>query len=145
MGRFLHFFESLEEKRRLSHIKGLMALAAADGHIDDCEVDLVAEIATRIGLKEDEVTRIFKHPDSIKFQTPDSEEERLILLYDYIGVMLADKIIDEAELTFCYNTAEKLGLKSELTHEIVNKIITDMDKKLSMDDTLQTIADMLHK
>jgi len=145
MGRFLHFFDTLEEKRRLSHIKGLMALAAADGHIDDCETDIVAEVAERLHITDDEVKRIFKHPENIKFEAPESEDERLLLLYDYVVVMLADKVIEQHELSFCYNTVEKLGFKRELAHEIISKIVSDRDHKVPMDTTLQEVAEILHR
>ena len=145
MGKFFHFFDSLEEKRRLSHIKGLMALAAADGHIDDCEVDIVAEIGARLSITEDEVKRIFKHPESIKFEAPESEDERLVLLYDYVVVMLADKVIDHHEIAFCYDTVTKLGFKRELAHEIISKIVSDLDHKQPMDSTLQAVAEIIHR
>jgi hypothetical protein len=145
MARFLHFFDSLEEKRRLSHIKNLIALAAADGHVDDCEVDFIAEVGARMGIKDEEVKRIFKHPESIKFEVPESEDEKLVLLYDYVVVMMADKIIDDNELTFCYDTVEKLGFRRDLAPEIISEIMTSIGKERDMDGTLLSVALILHK
>ena len=137
MARFLHFFDSLEEKRRLSHIKNLIALAAADGHVDDCEVDFIAEVGARMGIKDEEVKRIFKHPES--------EDEKLVLLYDYVVVMMADKIIDDNELTFCYDTVEKLGFRRDVAPEIISEIMTSIGKERDMDGTLLSVALILHK
>ena len=53
-----------------------MALAAADGHVEDCETDIVADIAIRLGITESEIKRISKHQESIQFQPPESEDER---------------------------------------------------------------------
>ncbi len=110
---FTHFFGSADSKRRLAHIKALMELAAVDGNVDDSEIDRISEIGLRIGLTDSEIDRIFQEPDSIAFKIPESVEERLILLFDYVHVMYADGVIDPNELDYCYKTVTKLRFPEE--------------------------------
>ena len=47
----IDLFDSHTKKKRLSHIKNLIAIAAADGHIDPEEVALIFDIGGKIGQK----------------------------------------------------------------------------------------------
>ena len=40
-------------------------------------------------------------------------------LYDVVGMMMADGVIDEKEMEFCEQLCEKMKLKTELIHEMV--------------------------
>lgn len=65
--KFLELFDSRDKKKRLSHIRNLVALACADGSLDKNEMDLIFKIGVRAGLSPDELQRIFQRPDSIAF------------------------------------------------------------------------------
>lgn len=140
---FLHFFDSLEKKKRLSHIKALLELAAADNEVADCEIDLIAQIGLRIGLTHEETNRIFQHPETITFVVPESLEERLLLFYDYICVMLADKVIHPNEQQFCTNTAAKLAFPEELRVPLITRAITGIQEKESLQTTLTALFAIL--
>ena len=121
---FSRFFDSADRKQRLSHAKALMELAAADGHVDDTEIDVITEVGLRIGLTDEDIRRLIKHPESIDFKMPEDADQRLLLLYDYVRVMHADGVIDPEELVFCHKTVVKLGFPEEKA-EVLIALLSD--------------------
>lgn len=126
--KFIELFDSRDKKKRLSHIRNLVALACADGSLDKSEMDLIFKIGVRAGLSPDELHRIFQRPDSIAFYPPDSYRERIEQLYDMVMVMMVDGEFHKNEIALCKLTAIKLGFR----HEVIDKIVHD---------TVEMIAD----
>jgi len=119
--KFLELFDSRDKKKRLNHIRNLVALACADGSLDKNEMDLIFKIGVRAGLSPDELHRIFQRPESIAFYPPDSYRERIEQLYDMVMVMMVDGDLHDNEITLCKLTAIKLGFK----HQIIDKMVHD--------------------
>lgn len=138
MSFFAHFFDSADRKKRLAHIKALMELAAVDGNVDDNEIDKISAVGLRIGLTDDEVDRIFNEPDSISFRIPESVDERLILLADYIQVMYADGVIDPKELTYCHQTVVKLRFPEEKAESLIKLFSRAIEHNL---DSIAVLAE----
>ncbi len=126
--KFIELFDSRDKKKRLSHIRNLVALACADGSLDKNEMDLIFKIGVRAGLSPDELNRIFQRPDSIAFYPPDSYRERIEQLYDMVMVMMVDGEFHKNEIALCKLTAIKLGFR----HQVIDKIVHD---------TVEMIAD----
>lgn len=126
--KFIEIFDSRDKKKRLSHIRNLVALACADGSLDKSEMDLIFKIGVRAGLSPDELNRIFQRPDSIAFYPPDSYRERIEQLYDMVMVMMVDGEFHKNEIALCKLTAIKLGFR----HQVIDKIVHD---------TVEMIAD----
>lgn len=124
--KFLELFDSRDKKKRLSHIRNLIALACADGSLDKSEMDLIFKIGVNAGLSPVELKRIFERPDSIAFFPPDSYRERIEQLYDMVMVMMVDGEFHENEIALCKLTAIKLGFK----HQIIDKIVNDTVKMI---------------
>lgn len=119
--KFIELFDSRDKKKRLSHIRNLIALACADGSLDKSEMDLIFKIGVRAGLSPDELHRIFQRPDSIAFYPPDSYRERIEQLYDMVMVMMVDGEFHKNEIALCKLTAIKLGFR----HQVIDKIVHD--------------------
>lgn len=120
--KLLELFDSRDKKKRMSHIKNLLALAFADGHFDDNERDLITRIGINSGLKLDEVDRIFNRPESVKFYPPESFKERAEQIYEMVLLMMIDGEIDANEIVFCKFMAEKLGFR----HQIIDVLVKDI-------------------
>lgn len=119
--KLLELFDSRDKKKRLSHIRNLIALACADGSLDKNEIDLIFKIGVKAGLTPDELKRIFERPESIAFYPPDSYRERIEQLYDMVLVMMVDGEFHENEIALCKLTALKLGFR----HQIIDIIVKD--------------------
>ena len=119
---FLELFDSRDKKKRLSHIRNLLALALADGSIDKSELDLIIRISVKSGLTPDEMNRILERPDSVKFYPPDNDSDRIEQLYDMVLVMMVDSELHENEIALCKLTALRLGFK----HQIIDRMVSDI-------------------
>ena len=51
-------FESGDDKQKKSHVKNLIEMAAADGHIDDVEKEFLYKVAKKYSVEPEEVQYI---------------------------------------------------------------------------------------
>lgn len=98
--KFVELFDSRDKKKRLSHIKNLIALGLADGYLDKDETNLIFRIGINAGLTPNDVQRLLERPESIQFYPPDSYRERIEQLYDMVMVMMVDGEFHENEIMF---------------------------------------------
>jgi uncharacterized tellurite resistance protein B-like protein len=120
MGIF-NIFKSDEEGIRRSHIKNLISIAMADGHLDEGEWDLLVIISRIIGITEDEIAHIRSYPDHIKFIPPKRYEDKVQQIQDLVAVMTIDGEINSRELELC----KKISLRLDLLPQLVDQIIAD--------------------
>lgn len=137
--RILELFDSRDKKKRMSHIKNLVALILADGVIEKDELDLVFKIATTAGISPQEFKRILDRPDSISFFPPESFMERVEQLYDMVLVMMVDGNINPNEVAVCQITAKSLGFKHEIVAKIVADVIDSVAKGLALEMVIRDL------
>ena len=116
------FFENEQTKKLKSHIMNLVALAKADGHIDEREMSFIVQVGKKNGMRAEEVRSIVGNASSINLVIPDNDSERFDQIFDLVDMMLADGIVDDTEMEFCIDMAEKLGFRKEVVGVLVRKI-----------------------
>ena len=141
MGLF-DIFDSKEKKRRMSHMLNLLAVACADGVLEQSEIDLIIIIGKRLGVDADELHRVIQKPQSIKFISPDNNHDRIALLYDMVLVMLINGDIDEGEVLYCKNTAIKLGFDHKIIDLMVQKVIELAKQKIDTEKAVETLSNV---
>lgn len=141
--KFLELFDSRDKKKRLSHIRNLVALACADGSLDKNEMDLIFKIGVRAGLSPDELQRIFQRPDSIAFYPPDSYRERIEQLYDMVMVMMVDGDLHDNEIALCKLTAIKLGFNHQIIDKMVHDTVEMIAKGIAVDIALARLLNLV--
>lgn len=141
--KFLELFDSRDKKKRLSHIRNLVALACADGSLDKNEMDLIFKIGVRAGLSPDELHRIFQRPDSIAFYPPDSFRERIEQLYDMVMVMMVDGDLHGNEIALCKLIAIKLGFKHQIIDKMVHDTVEMIAKGIAVDIALARLLNLV--
>ena len=123
---FFDLFKSRESREKLSHLKNLVAVAYADGKIEQTEMAALAAIMAREGLTPEDFERCVKNPKSIQFLPPESFEDCVDYLEDMVALMMCDGDIDDRELAICKATAIALGFKHEIIDALILKIIDDL-------------------
>ena len=134
-------FNQKEKDKRKSHIKNLLEVAVADGILDDVELEIVMEVASKFDLTKAEVLEIKDEPSKIKFNPPSSEKAKIELLYDVVQVMIADKEIHENEVKLCKDLAVKLNLAPVVVDEII-KMVTDSISSASDKHNIEKLLDL---
>ena len=125
---FIDLFKSRESREKLSHFKNLVAVAAADGRLDDNEMAALATVMARDGLTQSDLERCIKNPKGIKFLPPETPEQRAVYLKDMVMLMMCDGNIDDREMALCKATAIALGFRHEVIDAMIMDIIADLRK-----------------
>jgi uncharacterized membrane protein YebE (DUF533 family) len=108
------FFEHQYLSYKKNHIKNLLALAKADGHVHPKEEKLLYKIAKRYGLKDRQVKELVDSPERYKINVPDNHHDKMNLLYDLLLMIYADDVIDKHEIEFFEDAVKKFGMKKEI-------------------------------
>ncbi|WP_281980338.1 hypothetical protein [Tenacibaculum mesophilum] len=132
-------FESFDKKKRKSHFKNLLAVAMADGKIDNIEFDYIMSLANKCYMTQDEVQRVIDSPEQITFYAPKSDRERFDQIYDLVTVMLIDGKIDERERSLCKMFAMKLGFRTAIVDQLIKDVIDNALLGIAKDAALQEL------
>lgn len=125
---FIDLFKSRESREKLSHLKALVAVAFADGKLEEREMAALAAVMAREGLKPDDFERCVNNPKSISFLPPKTTEQKIDYLRDMVLLMMCDGDVDKRELAVCKATAIALGFKHEVIDLMIMTIISDIKK-----------------
>lgn len=113
------FFEYQYLKFKKNHLKNLVALAAIDGHIHENEIEYLYKIGAKYQLKPQQIKKILDDKENIEPEIPENHHQKIALLYDLIGMMMADNVIEDAEMDFCKRMFRKFGYKEVLIDEMI--------------------------
>ena len=114
------FFEYQYLKFKKNHLKNLVALAAIDGHIHEKEIKYLYRIGEKYQLKPQQIKKILDEKESIEPNIPEQHHQKVALLYDLIGMMMADNVIEDAEMIFCKRMVQKFGYRDSLIDEMID-------------------------
>lgn len=113
------FFEYQYLKFKKNHLINLVAMAAADGHIHEDEIAYLYKIGEIYKLKPQQIKKILDQKEKIKPSIPEQHHQRIAILFDLVGMMLADKVIEPTEMKFCKKMFHKCGYKEILIDEMI--------------------------
>lgn len=128
------FFENEQTRKIKSHIQNLAALAKADGHLDEREMNFIVAVGKKNGMRTDEVRTIVANCNTSRMVVPDNDSERFDQIFDMVDMMLADGIVDDNEMDFCTIMAEKLGFRKDVVGVLVKKISQGVKDGMDRED-----------
>lgn len=114
------FFEYQYLKYKKNHLRNLVAMAAVDGNIHENEIAYLYKIGEKYQLKPQQIKKILDEREKIEPSIPEHHHQKIALLYDLVGMMMADNVIEDSELEFCKNMFEKFGYKELLIDEMID-------------------------
>jgi uncharacterized membrane protein YebE (DUF533 family) len=115
------FFEHQYLSYKKNHIKNLLALAKADGHMHPKEEALLYKIAKRYGLKDRQVKTMVDAAEKFEVNVPDNHNDKMNLLYDLVLMVYADDVVDKHEIQFCEQVVKSFGMKKDLVSWLLNE------------------------
>ncbi len=116
-------FMSGDKKKRMSHVRNLIALSYMDGVMTSEEKEVILSCAAEMGMTPDELAQIIDDPSQITFYVPRKTSERIEEIYDMVLLMMSDGEMDEREIQLCKAVAEKMHLDPEIVDAIVKDIV----------------------
>lgn len=124
-------FESEETKYVKSHIRQLVRLALSDGHLHKNELKFINKIGKENGLKKSDIEKIIDNPLSVDFHLPETPRERFDQIFDLCCMVMKDGDVNDAEVDFCADLANRLGFKKVIVGVLIAKIQRGLDGGLS--------------
>ncbi|HYG17457.1 MAG TPA: TerB family tellurite resistance protein [Ohtaekwangia sp.] len=116
----IRIFITDKEGIRRSHVKNLVTIAMADGHLDEEEWGLLMRIARHLGMEEEEIKNIKNGFEKVDFVPPKKYEDKVQQIRDLVAIMTIDRQINEKELELCKKAAIRLKLPPELVDEMIS-------------------------
>lgn len=122
MDIFSNIFKSDREGLRRSHVKNLIEVALADGHLATEEWNMMVYLAEKFNISEHQIKDIKDNPDSVKFVIPKSHEESVLQIEDLLMVMTVDHEISPTEVELIKKIAIKLNVLPQKVDELIAEI-----------------------
>ncbi|VDH05173.1 TerB family tellurite resistance protein [Bergeyella zoohelcum] len=122
-----------------SHFINLYFLALSDGNFAPEELETILKIAEEKGLSKQEFESIITNPTDIKIGIPEDFLEKIVLLYDFVRVILADNEIEESEKKQFLKFCNQFGFGVEESEELFDWLIGLAKKELSFEQVKQEI------
>lgn len=105
-----------------SRILNLYKVALADGKASKDEMQFIFDVASDMGLSQDEVLDVINHQDDFELEYPDTVQARTEHLLRLLFLMKLDGDINPKEVALIQQTALLLGLNLEMTDELIELI-----------------------
>ncbi len=116
------FFEHQYLSYKKNHIKNLLALSMADGHLHEKEVYVLYEIGKRYGLKDRQIKSLIESNEPFDVNVPDNFHDKMNVLYDMVLMVYADGIVEKKEVQFCEDVVKKFGMKKGMVRWLVDEV-----------------------
>jgi uncharacterized tellurite resistance protein B-like protein len=121
------FFEYQYLKFKKNHLINLVALAAVDGNIHEDEIAYLYKIGEIYQLKPHQIKKILENKEVMKPEIPEQHHQKVALLYDLVGMMMADNVIEPSEMAFCKKMFKECGYEDLLIDEMISLTKTGVD------------------
>lgn len=136
------WFDSEKTKIRKHHIMNLIILAMSDKRLDESELLLLLDIASRWGLTPSELEDVLKNPHKVKYNPPTTIEDSVHQLIDLILMMMVDGKIQEREMDLCKALALSLGFLPSVVDDVIEFIIDGINKDVERDMLIKKVSGM---
>ncbi|RLD24899.1 MAG: hypothetical protein DRI71_01225 [Bacteroidetes bacterium] len=120
--------ETLDQKQ--THILTLLMLAEADDKDHVNEIRFINNVAGRIGLSVSDVHEIDKHPERLNFSLPESEADRMTVLFDLLFLMKIDGEVAEEEKELVRELGVRLGFRILMIEEFIQTMAKYVGKEV---------------
>lgn len=137
-----NLFNRNHSKKNQSHIKNLIEVALSDGNIDEDEMMLLLNLATRLGITKEEIYQIKMNPGSVKFNPPVGAKERFNQIYDLVCMMMINGQVNKNELKLCKELALKLGYLPLIVDDFILMITKNISEGVSSRDTFNKAMEL---
>ena len=113
------FFEHQYLSYKKNHLRNLIALAKADGHLHEEEEKLLYKIGEKYGLKEKQIATLISSKEPLEIEVPESHRQKMNQLYDLVMMVHADGVVDDSEVEFCEHMVERFGFRKEIVRWVI--------------------------
>jgi hypothetical protein len=119
-------------------------MALADFQIETVELETIYYIGQKKGIEKSEIDELILHPDKVRFILPETLEEKIIYLYDFAKIIIADGIVDKNEIKSLELFCNRFGFKEINAPAITEFLINSAKENKDTDELLLIIKENLN-
>ena len=138
----MSLFNKFDDKKKKSHVRNLLKMAAADGSVDEVEVKFLNRVARRYGVTPEEVQHIIDHQDDYTFTPPSDKEDRHAQLLNLTIMMMIDDVIDDHEMAMLKKFAIGLGYPIGKVDKLIQTAINCVKEGMEDEDAIEELDEV---
>ena len=128
--------------REFSHLKNLISVAMADGHLDGGEMEYLLSLAEKLKMTKEDIRKISEDPDSVRFKPPATSEKKTEQLYELVRMMMMDGEINENEFKICKDLASRLNLHPVIIEDLIKSILENSKMNIPKTKILAELSEL---
>ncbi|MDG1429217.1 MAG: hypothetical protein P8M19_06515 [Crocinitomicaceae bacterium] len=140
MGTIAQLFESGQQSADKGHFRNLVMLARVDGRVDEAEAKLLARIATRLSLTNEQVIEIMGSPTSYAMIPPISKVQRYEQFVQFVEMICIDGNVDPSEDKLVHKYGVALGIDEEHIDGLYTTVLEKVISGESRGDIVDSIV-----
>lgn len=117
----------------------MLKLARRDNSFDEREFNYIAQVSRALNLPFEEIRDIQLNLDEFDFNPPSEEAERMTILYHLLFCMKSDGIVKPEEINLVKHLGFRLGVRPELTDDLICTVKKYEKSKLPPDLLLNSL------
>jgi len=122
----------------------LIEMARADNTLNLAEGHYITMVSQQLGIGPEELALIQNKPEQFPFVIPESEQERMTILYYVLFTMRSDGEIKKEEESICHKVGLKLGFNPALTQDLIRVMKTYAKQEIPPDAMIDQIKKYLN-
>jgi hypothetical protein len=135
------FFEHQRTSFKRNYLSNLITLASADGSLDDEEKSLIVKIGRKRGLKEWQITELLADTSHKEAFIPESINNRMDMLFDFMQIIYADNKVTENEVEFITSIVQSFKLRSDIVDQLIVMFSTGTPASAEWKEYVEFICD----
>ncbi len=123
-----------------SHFLNLYCMVIADGEVSPKEKTELYRIGKELyGVTDEEINKLI-FTDEIVFYIPETDDDKILYLYDLALIAWADGKITDDEKYLLSVYAKKFGVVEDTMKELINFLLEKAQNKLSHEELLKEFS-----
>lgn len=124
----------------LGLVSVLIKLSKSDNYFDQFELAYILKVGHHLGLDNDVVEEMINKNNHAKIEIPESEQDRMTLLYYLLFLMKIDTIVSDEEKEMIHHYGFKFGFSKPMLDEFISVIEAHKFKKVPPEKMVQIIT-----
>jgi uncharacterized tellurite resistance protein B-like protein len=122
-----------------SHFLSIYHMALENGNVDPRELAKMYALGLKYGVTKDEINEAVIEGGTA-FYKPETNEERIIYLYDLAETAWADGEIDDAEVMLLREYALKFDIDANQVNDFVDFLLEKVHKGVAVEEIINEIC-----
>ncbi len=122
-----------------SHFLNLYLIALADTQIDTTELELLYKIGKERGIERKDIEKLLLSPHEVKFNIPNTLNEKIEFLYDLARIIWIDGKVDFYEIKALEMFCSKFGFLDENISTISQFLISEVKMSKTKEEIIEIV------